>query len=60
MLGIHADVETKRARLHGPNIEEARSTISKPVFDAWNTAATLKALLELMVLFAHYDNCNLS
>ena len=58
LLGFHVDVQTKRIRLPGANIEGAWLTVTKPVFNAGNTAILLKYLQELRGLFTHYSNCN--
>ena len=41
LLGCHVNVQTKRVRLPGANIEGARLTETKPVFNAGNTAILL-------------------
>ena len=56
LLGFHVNVQTKRIRFPGANVEGGRLTVSKPVFNDGNTVILLRSLQELRGLFTHYGN----
>ena len=47
LLGFRADVQMRRIRLPGANIEGDWLTVAKPVFNTGNTLGPLKSLQEL-------------